>query len=239
MKETDDRFAAIADSHVPLGIPFVARLDGRGFSRLTNEKLELEKPFDLRFHDWMCDASIHLMSEAGITVEFGYVQSDEISLLFGAAEAPFNRSLRKLGSILAGEASAAFSQKCGVLAAFDCRLIPLDESGSVADYFRSRRTNSYRNCLNAWCYWTLRKAGQSGTEATCTVARFTSKDMKALLTTHQVDFEAIPNWQKFGANLFWEQVHVDGLNPVTGQTAVATRRRLRRVECTADFRFTS
>lgn len=239
MKETDDRFAAIADSVVPPGIPFVARLDGRGFSRLTNEKLELEKPFDLRFHDWMCDAGIHLMTEAGFTVDFGYVQSDEISLLFGAAEVPFNRSLRKLGSILAAEASAAFSQKCGVLAAFDCRLIPLAESGSVPEYFRSRRMYSYRNCLNAWCYWTLRKAGHSGTEATRTLARFTSKDMKALLDTHEIEFEAIPSWQKYGATLLWEQVQVDGHNPITGATVVATRRRLRRVECTADSQFTS
>ena len=43
------------------GIYMVARLDGRGFTRLTKEILELEVPFDVKFRDMMLETTKHLM----------------------------------------------------------------------------------------------------------------------------------------------------------------------------------
>jgi hypothetical protein len=86
----------------------VARIDGRGFTRLTREVHQFKAPFDERFRDMMVSTTEHLMN-CGFRVVYGYTQSDEISLLFHLEENAFGRKLRKYDSILAGEASAKFS----------------------------------------------------------------------------------------------------------------------------------
>src|SRR5439155_739888 len=78
-----------------------------------------------RFHDLMRQTAEHLMSNCGLGVSYAFSQSDEISLLFGPDSDGFGRKLRKLLSILAGEASARFSLLLGSLAVFDCRVSQL------------------------------------------------------------------------------------------------------------------
>ena len=95
----------------------VARIDGRSFTRLTKEVMIFERPFDVQFRDHMVATVEHLMT-CGFEVCFGYTQSDELSLLFQHRENSFARSLRNWTSILAGEASAAFSVRPGRSAAF-------------------------------------------------------------------------------------------------------------------------
>ena len=73
------------DQLIPPGIFLVVRLDGRGFTRLTKELLDLEAPFDSRFSDFMATTVEHLM-QCGFRVLYGYAQSDEISLLCGTDE---------------------------------------------------------------------------------------------------------------------------------------------------------
>ena len=114
----------------------VARLDGRCFTRLTKEIHSFEAPFDSRFRDLMVDTAEYLMSGCGSNMLYGYTESDEISLLFGLEENSFGRKLRKLNSILAGEASAKFSLLLGAMACFDCRISQLPSVELVVDYFR-------------------------------------------------------------------------------------------------------
>jgi len=113
----------------------VARLDGRSFTRLTKEKLNFEAPFDERFRDLMVATAEHLM-DCGFRMLYGCTQSDEISLLFHRDEQQFQRKLRKLNSVLAGEASAKFSLLLGDVACFDCRISQLPNVELVCDYFR-------------------------------------------------------------------------------------------------------
>src|SRR5262245_6038175 len=82
------------------GVHLVARLDGRGFTRLTKEQLDFERPFDARFRDAMLETTAHLM-QCGVRVAYAYTESDEISLLIPPDEDAFQRKLRKLTSILA------------------------------------------------------------------------------------------------------------------------------------------
>ncbi len=86
----------------------VVRLDGKGFTKLTKEKLSLEKPFDKRFSEVMVATTKHLFN-IGFKVIYGYTQSDEISLLIHKNDTTFSRKTRKINSVLAGEASAFFS----------------------------------------------------------------------------------------------------------------------------------
>jgi hypothetical protein len=117
-------FETAHDQSVLPGMYMVARIDGRGFTRLTKEVHSFEAPFDIRVRDLMCGTVEHLMS-CGFRVLYGYTQSDEISLLFDRDETAFGRKERKYNSILAGEASAKFSLLLGAHAAFDCRISQL------------------------------------------------------------------------------------------------------------------
>ena len=121
----------------------VARLDGRGFTRLTKEICNFEAPFDVRFRDIMVDIVKHLMN-CGFRILYGFTESDEISLLFHPDETTFGRKVRKYNSILSGEASAAFSVSLGQVAALDCRMIPLPTVERVQDYFQWRQEDAQK-----------------------------------------------------------------------------------------------
>lgn len=43
-----------------------------------------------------------------------------------------------------------------------------------------------------------------------------------------INFNDLPNWQKRGIGFWWETFEKPGVNPLTGQTVSATRRRIRR-----------
>ncbi len=130
-------YETAADITILPEIFMVARIDGRSFTRLTKEVHPFEAPFDPRFRDYMIATVEHLM-QCGFNVIYGYTQSDEISLLFHLEENSFGRKLRKLDSILAGEASAKFSTLLGDIGAFDCRISELPGEERVVDYFRWR-----------------------------------------------------------------------------------------------------
>jgi len=132
------RYETIHDLCVLPEIYLVARLDGRGFTRLTRERHPFAAPFDERFRDLMAGTVHHLM-QCGFNFLYGYTQSDELSLLFHPDDLTFDRKLRKLNSVLAAEASAKFSLLLGDLATFDCRICELPTRNLVVDYFRWRQ----------------------------------------------------------------------------------------------------
>jgi tRNA(His) 5'-end guanylyltransferase len=83
--ELDQRMRVFETAHdlcVLPGIWMIARLDGRGFTRLTKEIYQFEAPFDPKFRDMMLDTVEHLMN-CGFQVIYGYTESDEISILGG------------------------------------------------------------------------------------------------------------------------------------------------------------
>ncbi|HEY1377443.1 MAG TPA: tRNA(His) guanylyltransferase Thg1 family protein [Gemmataceae bacterium] len=228
--ELDDRMRVFETAHdlcVLPGLYMVARLDGRGFTRLTKDVHPFEAPFDARFRDLMLATAEHLMAGCGFNVAYGYTQSDEISLLFALEENGFGRKLRKLISVLSGEASAKFSVLLGAAAAFDCRISQLPSADLVVDYFRWRSEDAHRNALNAHGYWLLRRQGQTVGEATAAMKGLSVAQKNELLFRHGVNFNDLPRWQKRGAGLYWEEYERPAENPVTGERVVARRRRIR------------
>jgi tRNA(His) 5'-end guanylyltransferase len=227
--ELDKRMRVFETAHdhcVLPGIFMVARIDGRNFTRLTRELHPFAAPFDERMRDHMVDTTRHLM-QCGFRVIYGYTQSDEISLLFHPGEGAFGRKTRKFISILAGEASSKFTLLLGDLAAFDCRICQLPHADNVVDYFRWRSEDAHRNALNGHCYWMLRREGQSATEATGHLNRLSVSGKNELLFSHGVNFNDLPNWQKRGVGLFWEDYTKAATNPQTGEAVTAVRHRLR------------
>ncbi len=220
------RFETAHDFCVLPGIFMVARLDGRGFTRLTKEAHQFAAPFDERFRDLMVATAQHLVS-SDFRIVYGYTQSDEISLLFHLNAGLFDRKLRKMDSILAAEASVSFSMKLGAAGCFDCRISQLPTQDLVRDYFRWRQEDATRNALNAHCYWLLRKQGKSQKDATQSLLKLSTSDKNELLFQQGVNFSRLPAWQKRGTGVYWEAFAKEGFNPKTRKPVLASRRRVR------------
>lgn len=218
-------FEQSLDRTMPDDIYLVARLDGHGFTRLTKTDWDLKKPFDERFKDVMCITLRRLM-ECNFKVVFGYTQSDEISLLFHCDDKIFGRKERKLLSILASEASVAFSMAAGRRGVFDCRLVPLPSADNVIDYFRWRQEDCLRNALEAHCYWLLRGNGLTPSDANRTIAGMSNENKKRLLEENGVYFDDMPLWQRRGIGMYFCQREQPGYNPKTGAVTTCMRRIL-------------
>ena len=158
---------------------------------------------------------------------YGYTESDEISLLLNSDDTTFGRKARKIISVLAGEASAKFSLLLGNLACFDGRISELPNIGLVVDYFRWRNEDAHRNALNSHCYWLLRKKGESVTSATNYLSGMSVADKNELLFQNGINFNEIPNWQKRGVGLYWEEYEKSGFNPKSGEEIICARKRIK------------
>jgi tRNA(His) guanylyltransferase len=201
----------------------VIRVDGRGFTKLSER--HFERPFDVRFHDLMMKTAEALLVELhGV---FAFSESDEISVLLPADTQLFDREVEKLVSISAGIASATFALGLGSAAHFDSRVWVGPSRQHVLDYFRWRQSDAARCCLNGWCYWTLRKEGQSVQQATGALEGKSFADKNELLFSRGINFNDVPQWQKHGVGVYWERFEKTGLNPLTGDETRATRRRVR------------
>jgi tRNA(His) 5'-end guanylyltransferase len=201
----------------------IARLDGRGFTRLTKEICKFEAPFDTKFRNMMTDTTKALM-DCGFRVIYGYTESDEISLLFHKDDETFGRKVRKFDSILAGTASANFTLKLGLQAVFDCRMILLPDIEHVCDYFLWRQEDANRNALNSHCYWTLRKDGMNARAATNDMKNKSVGYKNELLFQHGINYDTLPSWQKRGVGMWYKEQTKIGFNPLTEEKVETTRR---------------
>ena len=214
------------DQHILPDLYLVARLDGRSFSRLTKEICDFEAPFDVRFRDMMVN-TVKALMDCGFRVVYGFTESDEISLLFHPEEDAFGRKVRKYNSILAGQASAAFSLQLGQAIAMDCRLVPLPNLEKVRDYFLWRQEDAHRNALNAHCYWLLRKEGVDARSATQMLEGKSIAYKNELLFSRGINFDKLPSWQKRGIGIYWSDIEKIGFNPITKEETKTTRRGLK------------
>jgi tRNA(His) guanylyltransferase len=201
----------------------VVRVDGRGFSRFTETRFD--KPFDPRFSELMVEAAQTLLTELG--GRYAYAESDEISVLLDPGFDLFGRAVEKLVSISAGVATAAFTHAAGEPAHFDARLWVGVGVGDVVDYFSWRQADAARCALNGWCYWTLRKNGQSGSQATRELHKASTADKNEMLLSHGINVNELPAWQRRGIGLWWEAYERPGYDPVRGVEVTANRRRVK------------
>jgi len=229
--ELDSRMRRFETAHDHCVLPeiyMVARIDGRCFTRLTKEVHQFDAPFDERMRDHMCATTEHLMN-CGFRILYGYTQSDEISLVFHRDDDTFGRKLRKLDSVLAGEASAKFTHLLGDIGVFDCRIAQFPNLDLVVDYLRWRNEDAHRNALNAHCYWALRELGESMQGATSQVSGLSLSEKNELLFSKKgVNFNDLPLWQRRGIGFYWQSVEKEAINPKTGEAVTATRRQIFR-----------
>lgn len=208
----------------------VVRLDGRSFTKLTKETCKFDAPFDERFRNLMVDTLKYLMENSGFQTVYGFTESDEMSILFKLDDNTFGRKIRKINTTLAGEASAFFTKELyrrlgiDVIASFDCRVCPLPNADVVKDYFIWRQEDANRNALNGWCYWTLRKNGDSKRSATSQLCGKGVSFKNELLFQNGINYNDCPSWQKRGVGIYFKEVNKEGFNPILGVKVISRRR---------------
>jgi tRNA(His) 5'-end guanylyltransferase len=73
----------------------------------------------------------------------------------------------------------------------------------------------------------LRQQGKSVEAATTYLAGLSIAEKNELLFRNGINFNELPNWQKRGIGVLWETYNKAATNPLTGEAAVALRRRVR------------
>ena len=157
------------------GLPLLARLDGRAFHTYTRG---LKRPYDERLTRCMVDTMKYLVDKFHVVI--GYVQSDEITLLWDVqswedGEYMFSGKFQKLTSVLAATASAYFArrsmellpEKNDELPTFDCRVWQVPNRQEAANAFYWRELDATKNAISmaAHAYFSHKiLQGMSGSE---------------------------------------------------------------------------
>lgn len=135
----------------------IIRLDGKAFHTFTKG---LERPFDSTFVNLM-DFTAHTLCQEIQGCKFGYVQSDEISLVLTdfddvRTDAYFGGNLQKIASITASIATAHFNKFMDQtdddrfrhkVAYFDSRVFTIPDIIEVENYFIWRQQDATKNSI--------------------------------------------------------------------------------------------
>ena len=205
---------------VPCGSKIVIRADGRNFSNLSSD-LKLEKPYDPHFANLMVDVCNDFFME--FSPQFIFTFSDEINILL--SEVPFNGRVEKLVSVFASFMSGSFTKNLIKYfkdyptceqnfkpISFDSRVIPLSGQG-VIEYFKNRQNEAWRNCLNGYSYWKLRKEFSKSH----TVEILNKKNSSALheiLFERGVNMSELPLWQRRGIGIYKKEVSINRIQSI-------------------------
>ena len=205
--------------------PFIVRLDGRAFHRLTKD-LGMKKPYDEKFCRAMAQVCSALIEDSGLEPAFAYTFSDEISLCF--LQAPFRGRVEKIDSVCAGFAASALTLALGVSSplSFDARIIPVDEKAACA-YFDLRQREAWRNHINAYCQQALIEEGMTATQAARELKGMKAQAMHDFMHARGVNLAKTPSWQRRGVIVRRVPVIKNGFNPVSGEHVEAMRRVVR------------
>lgn len=130
----------------------IIRLDGVAWHTYTRG---LDKPYDSELMTHMSRTTAALC-QAIQGAQFGYTQSDEISILLTdfatiQTDAWFNGNIQKLASVSASMATAHFNQMRGGnrLALFDSRAFTIPDPVEVCNYFVWRQQDATRNSIQS------------------------------------------------------------------------------------------
>lgn len=137
-------------------LPVYARIDGRGFSKFTRG---MARPFDTKMLASMIGTTKYLVEQTHAVI--GYVQSDEISLVWDGNTDPksehfFGGKVQKICSVLASMAAAKFateylvnfgevSMKCPH---FDCRVIQMPSQTEATNMLLWREMDARKNSIS-------------------------------------------------------------------------------------------
>lgn len=204
---------------------FVVRLDGRNFSKLT--KKEFNKPFDTNLKKMMSATAETLFEEFGCIYAFSV--SDEISLLFNRDFKQFDRQVEKLTSLTAAAASSCMTLLSQKRIQFDSRITVLPNEKCVAEYFRWRQDDGFRNSLNDVAFWTIVNSGNNEDMAQRQLNGSDYEKKITLLFSHNINFFEMPTEHRRGTGFIWETYQKEGYDPKLKMPVTTDRRRIKRL----------
>ncbi len=214
--ENREIFSAI--STIP---PVFVRLDGRAFHNLTST-LGFQKPFDESFNKAMVAACTSLVADSGLSPEFAFTFSDEISLYL--TKLPFNGRVEKIDSVAASYAASALSMTlcCTAPLAFDARIVQATPEFAF-EYLANRQNEAWRNHINAYCQQALISEGMTGREAAHRLRGMQAKEMHEMMHERGINLATTPAWQRRGVLVHKELCRKEGFNPITEEEVVVER----------------
>lgn len=211
---------------VPCGSNIICRLDGRKFSRLSHD-LKFEKPLDKLLARLMVSSSMDFFKE--FNPAFIYTFSDEINILL--SDIPFAGRIEKLNSVFASFIAGSFTKNAHDQGkeiprpiSFDSRLIPLSTS-LVLQYFKERQFEAWRNCMNGYAYWILRR-DHSKEEAMFMLKNQKSDGLHDILFEKGINLAELPAWERRGIGIYKKEVMVEGYNPVQKKEVRSKRKKI-------------
>ena len=151
------------------------------------------RPSTLRFRDLMLD-TVEAPDELRLQRRLRLHAERRDVVVVPATSDLFGRKLRKLNSVLAGDARAKFSLGLGShRVASIAASAQLPTARRVVDYFRWRNEDAHRNALNAHCYWLLRKGWcWTKSAATQSLLGLSVAEKNELLFQHGINFNDVP-----------------------------------------------
>ncbi len=214
--ENRELFASITT--VP---PVIVRLDGRAFHRLAH-MLGLAKPFDGRFSHAMSAVCRSLVADSGLSPEFAYTFSDEISLYL--PKLPFSGRVEKIDSVASSFAASALTLalECAEPIAFDARTIPATPDYCV-EYLVNRQDEAWRNHLNGYCQQALIADGMKPRQAAAQLKGMPANELHDLMHARGVNLAKTPAWQRRGVLVYKKTAEKVGFNPITQEKVRAIR----------------
>lgn len=192
----------------------IIRVDGKAFHSFTRH---CDKPNDRQLAEALDNAAIALCTESQGCV-FGYVQSDEISILLMdfstiTTEAWFDGNLQKICSVSASTVTEAFAReyraRCGAI--FDTRVFTIPDPIEVENYFIWRQQDATRNSIQG-----LAQARFSHKEM---FGKNTTELQEMLYQRHGINWSDTPSYWKRGRCIVKDAAgwHVDSEVPVFTQ----------------------
>ena len=206
-------------SRLTTTLPFVLRLDGRAFHTFTSK---YEKPFDDRFSACFVKTAESLFSDSGLSPDFIYTFSDEISIFI--QNPVFDCRVEKLVSVAAAHAASAFTLYADVKApiSFDARIVPISKD-QLSAYLAWRQAEAWRNHINGYCQKLLTDSGLSGTQAQRKLDGMNAAALHEFAFSNGINLAATPAWQRRGVAVYRGKIEKIGYNPKTGESAPVTR----------------
>ncbi len=211
----------------------IVRLDGRGFSSMTEQ--HFTKPFDDTFHTLMLHTAATLLTQ--LEGVYCYTGSDEISLILSPNWSMFDRRLEKIVSLSASIASSSFTLTSALKskdikpALFDSRAVAFSSTDEVVQYCLWRIADVRRCAMHTLTYWTLRNHDISARSAAKILngMPFQEKDIM-LQQKYSINFREIASWKQQGIGIYWETYQKTGYNPIKNEDVIAERRRTATID---------
>ena len=211
--------------------PFIARVDGWAFHTFTKD---YERPFDMRMFKAMSETTAEVMNVFKPAMAAWH--SDEVSFIFTKKPTEVHETgvftrVEKIDSLVASSFASRFSLKTNKPVGFDCRLIPLKTLEDIRAYLEWRQDDSYRNFVYGWTDWMARNPlgnlKLSPAAAAKRLGGLNRQEQIALCLENGMNLDDKPLWQKRGVVFYWETYPKEGFNPLTKETVMVDRRRVK------------